>query len=115
MHGCSTLHSHAHLFNTSTVTRQGLLRAGERPDELLACLPGCEFGLKPVINCIGNFTSLGGSRMHPDAVAAVEEARVDQELKAAKELGSSLAVYISQLQQERAQEQESLRQARRIR
>ena len=49
------------------------------------------------------------------AVAAVEEARVDQELKAAKELGSSLAVYISQLQQERAQEQESLRQARRIR
>ena len=50
-----------------------------------------------------------------DAVAAVEEARVDQELKAAKELGSSLAVYISQLQQERAQEQESLRQARHIR
>ena len=50
-----------------------------------------------------------------DAVTAVEEARVDQELKAAKELGSSLAVYISQLQQERAQEQESLRQARRIR
>ena len=50
-----------------------------------------------------------------DAVAAVEEARVDQELKAAKGLGSSLAVYISQLQQERAQEQESLRQARRIR
>ena len=36
MHGCSTLHPHAHLFNTSTVTRQGLLRAGERPLELLA-------------------------------------------------------------------------------
>jgi L-seryl-tRNA(Ser) seleniumtransferase len=33
-----------------------------------------EFGLKPVINCIGNFTSLGGSRMHPDAAAAVQEA-----------------------------------------
>ena len=33
-----------------------------------------EFGLKPVINCIGNFTSLGGSRMHPDAVEAVHEA-----------------------------------------
>lgn len=33
-----------------------------------------EFGLKPIINCIGNFTSLGGSRMHPDAVTAVQEA-----------------------------------------
>ena len=35
-----------------------------------------------------------------DAVAAVEEASVDQELKTAKELGSSQAVCISQLQQE---------------
>jgi uncharacterized pyridoxal phosphate-dependent enzyme len=33
-----------------------------------------EFGLRPIINCIGNFTSLGGSRMHPDAVEAVKEA-----------------------------------------
>ena len=33
-----------------------------------------EFGLRPVINCIGNFTSLGGSRMHPEAVRAVHEA-----------------------------------------
>jgi L-seryl-tRNA(Ser) seleniumtransferase len=33
-----------------------------------------EFGLKPIVNCIGNFTSLGGSRMHPDAVEAAHEA-----------------------------------------
>jgi seryl-tRNA(Sec) selenium transferase len=33
-----------------------------------------EFGVVPIVNCIGTFTSLGGSRMHPDAVRGVSEA-----------------------------------------
>jgi L-seryl-tRNA(Ser) seleniumtransferase len=33
-----------------------------------------EYGLRTVINCIGSMTSLGGSRMQPKAVAAMQEA-----------------------------------------
>eukprot|EP01065_Artemidia_motanka_P022239 TRINITY_DN26457_c0_g1_i1.p1 TRINITY_DN26457_c0_g1~~TRINITY_DN26457_c0_g1_i1.p1 ORF type:complete len:426 (+),score=143.74 TRINITY_DN26457_c0_g1_i1:63-1340(+) len=32
-----------------------------------------EYGLRPVVNCIGTMTSLGGSALHPDAVAAMEQ------------------------------------------
>eukprot|EP01062_Namystynia_karyoxenos_P021631 TRINITY_DN18245_c0_g1_i2.p2 TRINITY_DN18245_c0_g1~~TRINITY_DN18245_c0_g1_i2.p2 ORF type:complete len:229 (+),score=61.37 TRINITY_DN18245_c0_g1_i2:73-687(+) len=33
-----------------------------------------EYGLRPIINCIGSMTSLGGSVMHPQAVEAMRRA-----------------------------------------
>mgnify|MGYP001315923691 CR=1 FL=1 len=35
---------------------------------------GRQFGLRPVVNAIGSFTSLGGSRMDPRVAAAMTAA-----------------------------------------